>query len=246
MRFAAIADVHGNYLALEAVLADIKAQGISDIVNLGDMASGPLDAKRTIDIMMGMGAPCVRGNHDRYLTDYTLDAMYPSDRFSHRQLDPKHLDWLRALPFSTVYRDSVYLCHATPTDDNTYWLEAVTPDGVVHMAALEAIEQKAEGIAQPLILCAHSHIPRTVRLRDGRMIVNPGSVGGPGYRDVAPYPHVLETGTPDAAYAILERVGNAWQVTYRQVPYDNQAMAALARANGREDWASALATGWIR
>jgi predicted phosphodiesterase len=36
MRFAAIADVHGNALALEAVLDDIRSQGISDIVNLGD------------------------------------------------------------------------------------------------------------------------------------------------------------------------------------------------------------------
>jgi predicted phosphodiesterase len=246
MRFAAIADVHGNYLALEAVLADIAAQGITDIVNLGDMASGPLDAKRTIEIMMAMDAPCVRGNHDRYLTDYALDDMYPSDRFSYGQLAQKHLDWLRALPFSAVYRDDVYLCHATPDDDNTYWLEAVTPDGVVHMAAIEAIEQKAEGISQSLILCAHSHIPRTVRLRDGRLIVNPGSVRGPGYRDVTPYPHALETGTPDAAYAILVQQGDAWQVTYRQVPYDNQAMADLARANGREDWAGALATGWMR
>ena len=52
MRFAAIADVHGNHLALEAVLADIAAQGINDIVNLGDMLSGPLDARRTIEILM--------------------------------------------------------------------------------------------------------------------------------------------------------------------------------------------------
>ena len=44
MRFAAIADVHGNYLALEAVLVDIRAQGIGEIVHLGDMASGSLDA----------------------------------------------------------------------------------------------------------------------------------------------------------------------------------------------------------
>jgi hypothetical protein len=41
MRFAAIADVHGNYLALEAVIADIRAQAIDEIVDLGDMASGP-------------------------------------------------------------------------------------------------------------------------------------------------------------------------------------------------------------
>ncbi|MDB5619793.1 metallophosphoesterase family protein [Tardiphaga sp.] len=246
MRFAAIADVHGNYLALEAVLADISAQGIADIVNLGDMASGPLDARRTIEIMMGMDAPCVRGNHDRYLTDYRLEDMWPSDRFSHGQLEAKHLDWLRALPPSIVYRERVYLCHATPADDNTYWLEAVTSDGVVHMAAIETIEEQAKGISQSLILCAHSHIPRTVRLRDGRMIVNPGSVGCPGYRDVAPFPHAVETGTPDACYAILDDSGGHWQVTYRQVPYDHAAMAVLARQNGRPEWASALATGWLQ
>lgn len=246
MRFAAIADVHGNYLALEAVLADISRQGIADIVNLGDMASGPLDAKRTLDIMIAMDAVCVRGNHDRYITDYTLEQMYPSDRLAHSQLTPAQIDWLRALPFSAVYRDEVYVVHATPDDDNTYWMEAVTPEGVVHMAPIEDIEDKAKGITQSLILCAHTHIAHAVRLRDGRMIVNPGSVGGPGYRDTTPYPHTLEVGHPDACYAIIEKRGGCWDVTFRQVPYDHQAMAALARANGRDEWASALATGWIR
>src|SRR4051812_13419918 len=56
MRFAAIADVHGSSLALEAVLADIGAQGISDIVNPGDMLSGPLGARPTIDILMKLDA----------------------------------------------------------------------------------------------------------------------------------------------------------------------------------------------
>jgi predicted phosphodiesterase len=246
MPFAVIADVHGNYLALESVLADITRQGITDIVNLGDMASGPLDAGRTLDIMMGMDAVCVRGNHDRYITDYTLDDMYPSDRLAHAQLTPAQIDWLRALPFSSVYRDEVYLVHATSDDDNTYWMEAVTPEGVVHMAPIEAIEHKARGITQSLILCAHTHIARAVRLHDGRMIVNPGSVGGPGYRDTAPYPHTLEVGHPDACYAIVEKGEDRWQVTFRQVPYDHEAMAALARKNGRADWASALATGWMR
>jgi predicted phosphodiesterase len=44
MRFAAIADVHGNHLALEAVLADIRPRASSEIVNLGDCLSGPLEA----------------------------------------------------------------------------------------------------------------------------------------------------------------------------------------------------------
>jgi diadenosine tetraphosphatase ApaH/serine/threonine PP2A family protein phosphatase len=113
------------------------------------------------------------------------------------------------------------------------------------MASLEAIEKAAQGITQPLILCGHTHIARAVRLRDGRLIVNPGSVGSPGYRDTHPFPHVIEAGTPDARYAILELADGHWRVTFRHVPYDHAAMAALARQNGQPELASALATGWI-
>ena len=63
MRFAAIADVHGNYLALEAVIADIRAQGVDEIVNLGDMASGPLDARPTMDALMALDARVHRFIH---------------------------------------------------------------------------------------------------------------------------------------------------------------------------------------
>ena len=181
MRFAAIADVHGNYLALEAVLADIRAQGIGEIVNLGDMASGPLDARRTMDALMALDAVHVLGNHDRYLIDRPPEKMGSWDRPAHAQLDARHLDWLRAVPKTAVFRDQVFLCHATPADDNVYWLETVTPDGSVRMSPLEAIEKEAEGISQSLILCAHTHIARAVRLGGGRLVVNPGSVGGPGF-----------------------------------------------------------------
>ena len=98
MRFAAIADVHGNYLALEAVLADIRAQGISEIVNLGDMASGPLDARRTMDALMALDAVHVLGNHDRYLIDRPPEKMGSWERPAHAQLGIEHLDWLRTVP----------------------------------------------------------------------------------------------------------------------------------------------------
>jgi diadenosine tetraphosphatase ApaH/serine/threonine PP2A family protein phosphatase len=246
MRFTAIADVHGNYLALEAVVADIRAQGIDEIVNLGDMASGPLDARRTMDALMALDAVHVLGNHDRYLIDRLPEKMGSWDRPAHAQLDAGHLDWLRAVPPTQIFRDQVFLCHATPDSDEAYWLETVTPDGSVKMSPLEAIEKEAEGISQSLILCAHTHIARAVRLSDGRMVVNPGSVGSPGYRDVHPFPHVMEAGTPDARYAILELVDGAWRASFRHVPYDHDAMAALARRNGQPELASALATGWIR
>ena len=112
------------------------------------------------------------------------------DRPAYAQLDATHLDWLRAVPPTRVFRDQVFLCHATPADDDVYWLETVTPDGTVTMAPLEAIEKEAEGISQSLILCAHTHIARAVRLGDGRLVVNPGSVGVARlFLRHSPYPH---------------------------------------------------------
>ena len=113
------------------------------------------------------------------------------------------------------------------------------------MAPLEVIEAAAQGIKQSLILCGHTHIARAVRLSDGRLVVNPGSVGSPGYRDTHPYPHVVEAGTPHARYADPQLQDGAWRVTFRHVPYDHGSMADLARRNGQPELANALATGWI-
>src|ERR1700687_1343672 len=246
MRFAAIADVHGNYLALEAVIADIRAQGIDEIVDLGDMASGPLDARRIMDALMALDAVHVLDNHHRYLIDRPPEKMGSWDRPAHAQLDAGHLDWLRTVPPTEIFRDQVFLCHATPDSDEVYWLETGTPDGSVKMSPLEAIAKEAEGISRSLILCGHTHIARAVRLADGRMVINPGSVGARGYRDIPPFPQVIEAGTPDARYAILDLVDGSRRVTFRHVPYDHEAMAALARRNGQPELAAALATGWIR
>ena len=112
MKFAAIADIHGNHLALEAVLSDIRAEGIEEIVNLGDFFSGPLDAGRTAELLMPLGLTSVCGNHDRYLIEQDPATMHVSDASAYRQLTPAHLDWIRGLPFDTVYRGEAYLCHA--------------------------------------------------------------------------------------------------------------------------------------
>lgn len=246
MRFAAIADVHGNHLALEAVLADIRALGIADIVNLGDMLSGPLDARRTVEVLMELDAVHVLGNHDRYLLDRPPEKMGSWDRPAHAQLNEEHFDWLRAQAMTRVYRAKVFLCHATPENDEIYWLDTVHSDGTVALSPLDRIEQFAQSVTQSLILCAHTHLARAVRLRDGRLIVNPGSVGSPGYRDTHPFPHVVEAGTPHARYAILELADGEWQVTFRNIAYDHETMAALARRNHQPELANALATGWIK
>lgn len=250
MRIAVIADIHGNDLALEAVLADITAQDIAEVVNLGDHLSGPLNAGRTADILIKYNFPSIRGNHDRWLTTRVPADMNSWDRFSHAHLEPRHFDWLRALPPTLVHRDEILLCHGTPSSDTTYWLEDLTAEGILHMSARQRIEELAGDQDFPVILCGHTHIPRAVRLADGCLIVNPGSVGCPGYDDDEPVFHKVETGSPDASYAILEKTGqettgDAWNVSFRRVRYDNLAMARLAADRGHAEWASALSTGWL-
>jgi diadenosine tetraphosphatase ApaH/serine/threonine PP2A family protein phosphatase len=244
MRLAAIADIHGNAAALEAVLADIAAMGVADIVNLGDHVSGPLEAARTADLLIGRGILSIGGDQDRRLVE--LDRGGGSKRMDYRQLTRGHLDWLAGLPPTLLYRDEVLLCHGSPRDDAAYWLDRVLADGSIAARPVAEVEIDAAGVAASLILCGHTHIPRVVRLGDGRLVVNPGSVGCPGYDGQRPVYHKVETGTPDACCAILERTqSGGWSTTFRYVRYDHMAMADLARRNGLPVWASALATGWI-
>jgi predicted phosphodiesterase len=243
VKFAAIADIHGNYAALEAVLADIAALGIGEVVNLGDHLSGPLEPQRTADLLIARGFPSIRGDQDRILVE--LGPAGTSRRLDHKRLQQRHLDWLADLPPTLIYRDDVFLCHGTPEDDAAFWLDRVTADGKIEASPIREIEAEANGVGVSLILCGHTHIPRAVRLGDGRLVVNPGSVGCPGYDSPKPVYHRGQTGTPDASYAILERTPRGWSVTFRYVPYDHMSMARLARANGLPVWADALATGWV-
>lgn len=80
MRIAIIADIHGNVLALDAVLADIAARGIAQIVNLGDIVSGPLWPRETLDRLADIAMPTVRGNHDRWVSEGDATTLGASDR----------------------------------------------------------------------------------------------------------------------------------------------------------------------
>ncbi len=245
MRFAAFADIHGNALALKAVLDDMHTLGIRQAVNLGDVFSGPLDAAATAALLQERDIPTIRGNHDRYLIEQNRADMGPSDQVAFDQLGPAQFEWIAGLPPTRTVFDEVFLCHGTPSSDGTYWLDRISDTGVPRPATLDEVRAEAKGIDAPVILCAHTHIPRSVRLPDGRLIVNPGSIGCPAYDDDLPVYHHMQTGTPDASYAILEKAGAGWRVTFRNVPYDNQSASDMAARRGRPDWARALSTGWF-
>jgi len=84
--------------------------------------------------------------------------------------------------------------------------------------------------------CGHTHLQRVMTLDDGRMIVNPGSVGLPAYDDDRPYAHLVESGSPHARYAVLSNDGEGWSTDLIAVEYDWEQAARDAEANSRADW----------
>lgn len=241
-RIAAISDIHGNLPALDAVLADIARRGCDVIVNLGDIVSGPLFPAETAERLMALGLPTIRGNHERQLLEQVPERMGASDAHAHACLAPAQFDWLRALPTSLRLDGGVQLCHGTPNSDLEYFLEDVGPHGR-HAAAPATVQQRAGGIDAGLILCGHTHTARAMRLDDGRMVVNPGSVGLQAYEWDQPMPHVVEAGSPHARYAIVEHGKHGWSVELHALAYDWEAAARVADQRGQPEWAHALRHG---
>ena len=244
MRIAVLGDIHGNAPALRAVLDDMARLEPDVIADLGDVASGPLWPAETLALVRDLDAVRVRGNHDRGIADTPRAEMDATDAFAADRIAPDDIAWLGALPATATIGGDVFLCHGTPTSDSTYWLEESSDDGIVRPRPREGVARDAEGIAAGLMLCGHSHVPRLVRLDDGRLILNPGSVGRPGFGGAASR-HRIETGHPFASYAWAERAKATWTVTFRCVPYDHAAAADRAAENGMDDWAVALRTGWL-
>ena len=243
MRIAVISDVHGNLGALTAVLADIDRRGVDQVVDLGDKLSGPLYPAETADLMMGRDMVHIAGNHERQVLELPVDRMGMSDRLAHAALTPLHRDWLSAMPAQRALVDGdIWLCHGIPASDLIYFLEELGEWGS-RPASTELVAERAGDVRASVILCGHSHVQRVVRLPDGRMVVNPGSVGLQAYRDDFRFPHRNEMGSPHARYCLLDRARDTWGVTLVEVAYDWDAAADLAASRGADGWAHSLRTG---
>lgn len=242
MRLAVISDVHGNALALEAVLADIAREGVDALLNLGDHVYGPGDPGAVAERLMGLDMVAISGNTDRTLVEIAPQALDEGDRAILGALPDDARAWLKRLPKTAVYADAIFLCHGTPASDEVYWLDRRDETGHFRRAAEAEIRAELPTVDLPVYCCGHTHVARVVTLSDGRIVFNPGSVGRPTF---AMYdPESAARLSPDAAYALVTNEGGRWTVALRQVPYNHAEAARIAREEwGMKKWARDLAEG---
>lgn len=170
MPVAALADVHGNVQALDAVLTDPRLAPAEWIVVLGDVVAGTFPAE-TFDRLVALGdrVRLVRGNADRIV----LEADIEESQWVRDRLGPSRVASVETWPLSfgidVEHLGAVRCCHATPIDDDEI-LTRLTPE-----AEFAAV---LKGTAEPTILAGHTHVQFDRNVRRWRY-VNVGSVGRP-------------------------------------------------------------------
>ena len=240
---AVLSDIHGNRWALEAVLEDLSRTPADVTVNLGDSLFGALDPAGTAELLLPIAMRSVRGNTDRDLLSQPSESASPTEKHSRAALTDARRAWLEGHEPPFIF-DGILACHGTPKSDSTTLLEDVTENGVHRRTGVQlGVLLASQPSEVSLVLCGHSHVPGIIQAPNGPLVVNPGSIGLPAYRTEAPHPHTMESGSPHARYAVVQRVGANWRVEFRSVVYDWEAAALRAREVGRTDWAYALRTG---
>ena len=191
MRFLIISDIHSNFEALRSVI-DLanKQKGFDQIWHLGDVVGYGPDPAACIELLQEYDHRGVVGNHDLAvmgrmgLEDFNTHAAAAA-RWTMEQLDDRHLEYLRGLPYRMETHDFTAV-HASPRD----------PIGE-YVVSVSTAAANFRHFETPRCLVGHSHLPfmckekgesaeffdfpvnLPVSLKKGRFMINPGSVGQP-------------------------------------------------------------------
>jgi len=202
MKIGVISDIHGNSIALQAVLEDMP--NVDSILCLGDIVGYGPNPSQCVELVRKNTTSSLKGNHEMYLyTPSKADhnhAAYQGILHAKDVLTPDQLKWARDRPQSTTVDDTLLIAHGHPNSKNPY--DYVLPENVTELVPY------FDGNA--LMATGHSHHQFKQDLSkfpgDGGLYFNPGSVGQP--RD----------GDPKAAYAVVDTETTA--VDLRRTEYD--------------------------
>jgi predicted phosphodiesterase len=216
VRIEIFSDVHGNVVALEAVLAAIRRDAAPDALFVaGDLALiGPRPAE-TLALLRSLDARFVMGNTDYYLVDEPPGGAEVD--WTRARLSAKDMAFLRDLPFEqrleVAPSHELLVVHANPRDLE----QPIKPDS--HDTLIRPL---LEGASAEVVVFGHYHVP-FVRKLDQWTLVDVASVGFP--RD----------GDQHAVYATLTWERGAWQIEHHRIAFDIEAVARDYTAVGYPD-----------
>lgn len=223
MRLALISDIHGNLVALDAVLMDINREQVNQIVCLGDAATIGPQPRQVVARLRSLDLISITGNHESYLLNPDLgdeegDAppwLGEMIGWSTAQLSQADFDYSRSFqPLLEIRFDAAHslLCfHGSPRS-NTELILATTP-----AAELDAM---LTGHVATVMASGHSHV-QMVRQHNGMMMVNVGSVGEP--LEQMPIKETTRI-LPWAEYTIMSWFDGVLGIEARRVPIDLKAV----------------------
>lgn len=222
MRVAVFSDVHGNRPALHAVLADIDAQRPDVTVCGGDLAFGGPDPEGSVQRVIALAAPCIRGNTDEWLTPDATERD-PIVEWTRSRLSAASRAYLGTLPFAHRI-DDLAIVHATPWSISDLIPKDAGATRIRHVLA----EARAAAVVY-----GHIHQAWIGHAPGAGLLVNSGSVGFPF------------DGDPRPSYALLDQASGVWRASVRRVAYDVDRAAASFPAGhpAPEAWARRMRTG---
>ncbi|MEM7114789.1 MAG: metallophosphoesterase family protein [Chloroflexota bacterium] len=228
MKLALFADIHGNLVSFEAVLADIAKEAPDQMVCLGDVAATGPQPREVLARLRDLDIPIVQGNTDGWLLnpqpfgqdDPKYRYISDIDMWNASLLTEEDIAFLKTFQ-KTVELDlgsKAVLCfHGSPLYHSDT-IVATTPD--------DKLAPYLDDFSADIFAGGHTHQPYARRYKD-RLLLNPGSVGLPylkiGDRIESP---------PWAEYAILEITGNRFSVDLRQAAVDKTAVNQAAFDSG--------------
>ncbi len=237
MQIAIISDVHGNLLALEAVMAEINRRKPDLVINLGDCVSGPFWPKETYEYLKSLDLPTVRGNHDRWLAERKAEEINPGYDYAHRDLTVLQRRDLGNLPSRLHLNEDIFAFHGTPDSDTTYLLQDKVDNRLAVARSSDVFARIGSANKASLYLCGHSHLTHVASGPNRSTIVNPGSVGCPRYVDYDK-PATAECGSAHAHFAMATKTNKRWSVDLVALDYDWSKVAQQAIQNGHPSWAA--------
>jgi predicted phosphodiesterase len=230
MRIAILADVHGNCIALDAVLADLQATPVDRIVCLGDMIQGGPQPAETVARLQALGAPVVIGNADAYLLTGEESGPEP---VSDKLRETRVWSLSRLSPNAIAYIEGFQPTIDVPLEGGRRLLcfhgSPASYDDVILPETPDADVERFLGAHAPAIMTGgHTHLQQIRRVGAG-LFFNPGSVGF-AYRQGQP--ETSFRADPWAEYAVITSESDRFGLEFRRVPFDTAAYVRAAYAGG--------------